>query len=725
MNKLKSRFNRQLSVLSAVLMLFGSFFIQSCSEDQVEEQPFLREFEESKLISFDEIDKMTQSTIEGEMIEEDDEAEFTGRTAYSTDFERRLYDFSAEVTRGANTGLMLEGSLRTRFTFYHSHYTIIRGRFITPDGRKGFLRGAIVSDGTVYLIFKAPGVGLIYGIGHEYDNGKLEGSFYLLGSNNRGLWEANLTDTIIPNKTIVDILVEDDRFETLVGAVVGADLAATLASEGPFTVFAPTDEAFAQLEAIPEGDVLKEVLLYHVLSGKFKLSKLLRKGAVTTIQGEEVTISIDEDNNIVLNDVVKLVQSNIKGTNGIIHVINAVLIPPSFTESNTIVDIAVGADNLTTLVSALQQADLVSALQGEGPFTVFAPTNNAFAALDALPEGDILKEVLLYHVASGNFDAATLLNKGVITTLQGEKVTIRQDVNGDVVLNDCVKVSVANIEASNGIIHIIDAVLIPNSFLPSIVDIAAGNSDFTTLVGALQAADLVGALQGEGPFTVFAPTNAAFDMLSSIPGGDALTEVLLYHVASGRKSADALLQAGKVTTLQGQDVTVELTESGDVVLNGMIRVIAADIKASNGIIHVIDAVLLPKPELGTIADIALATPQLSNLVGALVDADLVETLQGPGQFTVFAPLNSAFEALSAIPEGDALKEILLYHVVSGKFKSGRLVSLGEVETLQGGEIEIEKLDDNTIVINDEVKIVKRNIKASNGIIHLIDAVLIP
>jgi len=705
--------------------LLGLLMLVSCSEDPSVEQPPFKQFEESEIISFDEINQLTQDIIEGELLDDESSDQINGRTSSSgISIERRFYDFNAEVALGDNVGLTLEGHLNTKFTFYHALFTIIRGSFVTSDGERGRLRGAMVSDGIVYLIFEAPGLGTIYGVGREDEDGGLIGSFNLVGTNNFGNWEAELTRTVIPDKTIVDILAEDGRFNSLVGAVTDAGLAETLSGPGPFTVLAPTDDAFAKLESIPEGDLLKEILLYHVLDGNFKTARLLRREITETLQGEGVKVSVDADRNIVINDKVKLLQANIKGTNGFIQIIDAVLIPPSFTDPD-IVDIAVSDENLSTLVSALGQAELVETLQGEGPFTVFAPTNDAFAMLDALPEGDALKEVLLYHVASGEFDAESLLEKGTITTIQGEEVTVRQNAQGEVILNDHVKVTTANIKASNGIIHVIDAVLIPNSFLDSIVEIAVATPELSALVGALQQANLVGALEGEGPFTVFAPTNDAFEIFNSVPLGEALADILLYHVVPGRLTADQLLEQGSVETLQGGDISIDMADNGDVVLNDFIKVSIANIKASNGIIHVIDAVLLPIPEAGTIVEIASLDPELSTLVGALTSAGLADVLNGTDKFTVFAPTNDAFAALESIPDGEALVNVLLYHVVSGKFDLNRLVSFGEITTLEGTDITLERLSDRSVLLNGSIKVVTRDVHASNGIIHIIDGVLIP
>ncbi|WP_299216017.1 fasciclin domain-containing protein [uncultured Aquimarina sp.] len=712
------------------LCLFVTSLLVSCQTDNNEldqSNPEQIEFEESKIISFDEIEEMTQNIIDGELAEpENDEEAFD--TSKSTRFdisrERRVYDFSATINSGAGAGTDIEGELRLNFTLYHASFTIVRGNLILPDGTRARTRGAIVSDGIVYLIINPPGRSLIFGIGRVDTEGNLQGGFRIFGNGGigRGDWNAELIETVFPDKTIVDLIVEDGRFTSLVGALQATDLVAPLSGEGPFTVFAPTDEAFAALEEVPGLEVLKQILLYHVASGRFNTAELLIEEMITTLQGEDVKVSLNENNEIVINDTVKLLSANIGGSNGVIQIIDTVLIPPSFQPLPSIVEIAVATPELSTLVGALQAANLVDTLNGDGPFTVFAPTNAAFDALDAIPAGDALTEVLLYHVAAGKFTAEDLLAGQTVTTAQGDEVTI-EIINGEVFLNSSIKVSIADIEASNGIVHVIDGVLLPPADLQSIVEIAVDTPELSTLVGALQAANLVDTLNGDGPFTVFAPTNAAFDALDAIPAGDALTEVLLYHVAAGKFTAEDLLAGQTVTTVQGDEVAIDMID-GEVFLNGNVKVSIADIEASNGIVHVIDGVLLPPADLQSIVEIAVATPELSTLVGALQVADLVDTLNGEGPFTVFAPTNDAFDALEAIPAGDALTEVLLYHVAAGKFTADDLLTGQTVTTVQGDEVTIEMIN-GEVFLNEIIRVDIANIEASNGIVHVINGVLIP
>ena len=192
------------------------------------------------------------------------------------------------------------------------------------------------------------------------------------------------------SQTIVDIAVADGRFQTLVAALQAADLVGALSGEGPFTVFAPTDDAFAKL---PDGTVealledipaLTDILLYHVVSGAVLAEDVVMLDSAETLLGESVAIRV-EGGMVYVNDA-QVVITDIVADNGVIHVIDSVLLPPQEEVSNTIVDIAVADGRFTTLVTALQEAELVETLSGEGPFTVFAPTDDAFGKL---PEGTL------------------------------------------------------------------------------------------------------------------------------------------------------------------------------------------------------------------------------------------------------------------------------------------------------------------------------------------------
>jgi len=268
-----------------------------------------------------------------------------------------------------------------------------------------------------------------------------------------------------------------------------------------------------------------------------------------------------------------------------------------------IVDIASANPDFSTLVAALTKADLVSSLQGNGPFTVFAPTNAAFtelfadlgvSGLDDL-SAEALKPILLYHVL-GVKVLSSGLTDGYVNTLSSgpDQTKISLEVNKqNVKLNGSASITAADFLASNGVIHVLDKVLLP----PTIVGLAIDNPAFSILVEAVVKADLVGTLSGTGPFTVFAPTNTAFQDLFAALGVSGIADltkeqlipILLYHVVSGNVQSDQLT-TGDVSTLNG-DLSVNVGSS--VTLNGTTHVVIANVQGTNGVVHAIDKVLLP------------------------------------------------------------------------------------------------------------------------------------
>ncbi|MGQ9813739.1 MAG: fasciclin domain-containing protein [Candidatus Roseilinea sp.] len=274
-------------------------------------------------------------------------------------------------------------------------------------------------------------------------------------------------------KDIVDTAVAAGSFKTLAAALEAAGLIETLKGPGPFTVFAPTDEAFAKLPAGTVEDLLKPenkdkliaVLTYHVVPGKLMAADVVKLTEATTVQGGKIAIKVD-GGKVMVNDAT-VTQADIEASNGVIHVIDTVILPP--TEMKDIVDTAVAAGSFKTLAAALEAAGLIETLKGPGPFTVFAPTDEAFAKLPAGTVEDLLKPenkdkliaVLTYHVVPGKLMAADVVKLTEATTVQGGKIAIKVD-GGKVMVNDAT-VTQADIEASNGVIHVIDTVILPPS----------------------------------------------------------------------------------------------------------------------------------------------------------------------------------------------------------------------------------------------------------------------
>ncbi len=268
---------------------------------------------------------------------------------------------------------------------------------------------------------------------------------------------------------IVDTAISAGSFKTLVAAVQAAGLVDTLKGAGPFTVFAPTDEAFAKLPAgtvesllKPENKAkLQAILTYHVVAGKVLAADVVKLSGAKTVQGQQLDIQVA--NGKVSVDGANIVKTDIETSNGVIHVIDSVLLPAD----KDIVDTAVAAGSFKTLVAAVKAAGLVDTLKSTGPFTVFAPTDEAFAKL---PEGtvanllkpenkDKLIAILTYHVVAGKVMASDVVKIASAKTVNGKSAAVTVSDAG--VMIDKAKVIATDIETSNGVIHVIDSVILP------------------------------------------------------------------------------------------------------------------------------------------------------------------------------------------------------------------------------------------------------------------------
>jgi uncharacterized surface protein with fasciclin (FAS1) repeats len=364
-------------------------------------------------------------------------------------------------------------------------------------------------------------------------------------------------------------------------------------------------------------------------------------------------------------NVTNVTATDLSGSNGVIHVIDRVMLPADVDPGmllkgtakapamQTIVGIAAGNENFSTLVTAIKAAGLAETLSGDGPFTVFAPTNAAFAAL---PEGLVaalvkpenkatLQKILTYHVVSGNLKAADVVagiksGNGTLkaATVAGSDFNVMLDM-GKVKIKDgkgnVTNVTATDLSGSNGVIHVIDRVMLPADvdpgmllkgkamemtkknvtraadMGPTIASIASGNENFSTLTAALGAAGLVETFDAIGEYTVFAPTNDAFNKLPdgivatlTTTAKDQLKTILAYHVVPAVISSEDLVAAIKANrnyylmqTLGNQTIVATIKDGKVQIIdpNGnRSTVIMTDVKASNGVIHAIDTVILPR-----------------------------------------------------------------------------------------------------------------------------------
>ena len=477
--------------------------------------------------------------------------------------------------------------------------------------------------------------------------------------------EFALTETVtLPN--IPATAVSTGEHTSLVAALAHANLVGVLSGDGPYTVFAPTDSAFEEIgsnlsdyDTDEENETLAKILSYHVAMGSVMSSEFEDGMEINSLIQEPITVNIYGQGAVVLNGESSVTTADVETSNGIIHIIDKVLIPPSMSPDTpsegeicynmdthtvdltkteeTCEDMWVAAVDIpttaaattihTSLVAAIAKANLTETLKGEGPFTVFAPSDAAFTeagiSLDDL-DADTLANILTYHVVSGKVMSTNLSNGMMATALNGGTLVFSIS-EGNVSVNGA-NVILANVPVSNGVIHVIDKVMIPpageicydpvshtvdvsktadtcdKSWIPS-VDIpttAAATTIHTSLVAALEKANLTTTLRGQGPFTVFAPTDEAFtaaginlDDYDTDEKISALADILLMHVVSGKVMSSDLTDGMEATALSSDKLSFMI---GDTVSVNDATVIIVDVPVSNGVIHVIDKVLMPIKE---------------------------------------------------------------------------------------------------------------------------------
>ncbi|GAB2989477.1 fasciclin domain-containing protein [Psychrosphaera aestuarii] len=573
-----------------------------------------------------------------------------------------------------------------------------------------------------------------------------------------------------PVSTIVDVAVADGNFTTLVTALQTTGLDVTLSDvDATFTVFAPTDDAFALLgedtinALLADADALSNILTYHVINGQVAASAALNAVGteVEMVNGDFVGLSLDGDDLLV--NTATVVTTDIQTDNGIIHVIDAVLIPPTAKGNPTsnIVETAVADGRFTTLVAALEATQLDTVLADpDAVFTVFAPTDAAFEMVGEeniallLDNPNVLASILLQHVVAGiEVDSVTAytLNGTEATTAAQVGIPVGINSSSDVITFGGANVVIKDVYASNGVIHVIDAVVIGDVELPeppmSLVDVAIENGNFTTLVAALQATGLDVTLGDfDTNYTVFAPNDDAFAKLPEgtvdalLADTEKLSDILLYHVLSGRIMSDAAITAAQtsgnqVATANTDALALSYVDSSLYVNNSLVT--ATDVMADNGVIHVVDTVLMPPVDAGepteSIVDVAVADERFTTLVDALTAANLVDTLANEeATFTVFAPTNDAFDKIDSaelsalLANTEALREVLLQHVIGGEVNSVAAYAANgrTVPTASGNEISVSIDPTSRMLQFGGANVIITDIYTTNGIIHVIDTVVL-
>ncbi|XP_078698491.1 transforming growth factor-beta-induced protein ig-h3-like isoform X1 [Branchiostoma floridae x Branchiostoma belcheri] len=636
--------------------------------------------------------------------------------------------------------------------------------------------------------------------------------------------------------TIDDFVSNNDRFATLRTAITAAGLSEMIQGEGPFTLFAPTNEAFNKIppetlnRILGDADSLDALLKYHILDSGFCSAFITRRHKLRTMEGSRVNVSCgrgEVGDEFRVNQEVKIVESDIVTDNGIIHVIDSVLIP------NAAKNVAEMSQSVAppAINEYLSSSGIIDEMAEGGPWTILAPTDQAFEALPADVQSRLAtdtafqKEIIGRHIVEGQLTGRKLIQGQDLRAIDGD-TTLRTSLYRKTFCIDNACAYKGDHEANNGAVILIDRVLMPAE--GSLWDLIDKDGSFSTLKTAIQTAGLVDVFKNPAVFTVFAPTNEAFENLPAgaldelLANSEDLANLLQYHVIGQMWHRKAMRPNIKYRLPSVQGEKLELVRAKDeesneyvVTINGKAKITQGETLASNGLLHVIDQVLVPGqkgrngaagagegegnnlisvingagetveggaggegsvsvsvggggggeggsvivgggegasnvvtgdggprvikvtsrvtlPGSGpSIWDSIDQDADFSILKSAISTAQLEEMLDRPGTYTFFAPTDRAFNALpeNALPNllanPEQLSEILEYHVVENVLNS-KAVSPGvaiPLATLQGGQVTVRNV--NGVVTVNSATVERADLINTNGIIHVIDKVLIP
>jgi transforming growth factor-beta-induced protein len=601
----------------------------------------------------------------------------------------------------------------------------------------------------------------------------------------------HLIDTVIEAKvtSLLNVTATTPILSTLLSLANQQGLGPTLSSvatKNALTVIAPANTAFTTLSTskplfynwlnnTKNTASLTSVLTYHVIPSGVFAYQLVEGQKVTTVNGQNVTVSLTGGAKFIdsKGNAASVTLADVAAYNGVAHVVDTVLLPTTPYDSLKDINATAGATaDLSTLASAITTAGLAAALSNTtGPYTVFAPKNSAFAKfpVGAITDVTDLANTLKYHVISGRFYASNLAATQTVTTLFGDTITITKDANG-VKINGYATVTTPDVDCTNGVVHVIDTVIETNNMTIAKAATSTGSTGSNALSSLLSFVGTAGLTSSfttaSSTYTLLAPINSAFVAFHKTNIGSWYTNskwvptqlagLLLNHVVGSTVFSSALTNNQLVNTLAGAG-QLKVSISGSTVMfsaqnssSGTVTV--ADIPSYKGVVHIIDGVLIPNPPTGyptkDIAGNAVATADLSTLVTQLTTAGLVSAVSEPnGPYTVLAPVNDAFSAISSTLAGlsaDKVSTVLQYHVIKNDINAnGRLYAPdlsykgdfvnGSTYTTYNGLALTCLIDTSTTPPTVSflsssgivAKVLTANVDSTNGVVHIIDTVLIP
>ncbi|XP_015270287.1 PREDICTED: periostin isoform X1 [Gekko japonicus] len=504
--------------------------------------------------------------------------------------------------------------------------------------------------------------------------------------------------------------------------------------EGPgsYTFFAPSNEAWDLLDREIHSGLIENVnielynALHNHMVNKRLLTKDLRNGLTVVSMYNDQNLHINHyPNGVVTVNCARIIHGNQIATNGVVHVIDRVLTPVG----NTIQDVIEAEDDLSSLRAAAIASGVMDTLGQPGHYTLFAPTNEAFAklprgVLERIMSDKVASEALMkFHVLNTLQCSEAIMGGGVFDTLEGNTVEVGCD-GESLTVNGVKMVSRKDIVTTNGVIHLVDQVMIPDSAKQVIELGGPQQATFTDLVGQL---GLAAALRPEEEYTLLAPVNGAFSEDTLTMDQRILKLILQNHILKVKIGLNELYNGQFLETLGGKKLRVFVYRTAVCIENScMIR---GSKEGRNGFIHVFREIIQPAEK--TLYEVLRSDKRFSTFLSLVKAADLEDILSQEGAWTLFVPTNDAFKGLTEqekqtlINDVNALRNILLYHLTRGVFiGSGFEPGVTNIlKSIQGGKLYLKVVNDSLLV--NELKSKESDLMATNGVIHVVDKLLYP
>ncbi|XP_030419639.1 periostin isoform X2 [Gopherus evgoodei] len=501
---------------------------------------------------------------------------------------------------------------------------------------------------------------------------------------------------------------------------------------GSFTFFSPSNEAWELLDREIHSNLIDNVnielynALHNHMVNKRMLTKDLKNGLTLVSMYNDQQLLINHyPNGVVTVNCARIIHGNQIATNGVVHVIDRVLTPVG----NTIQEFLEAEDDVSSLRAAAITSGVLDTLGKPGHYTLFAPTNEAF---EKLPRGilerimgdKVASEALMkFHILNTLQCSEAIMGGAVYETLEGSTIEVGCD-GESLTVNGVKMTNRKDIVTSNGVIHLIDHVLIPNS-AKQVIELAGDQQ--TTFTDLLAQLGLTSSLRPEGQYTLLAPLNGAFSDDTLRMDLRLLKLIMQNHILKVKIGLNELYNGQKVETLGGKRLRIFVYRTAVCIENScMVR---GSKEGRNGIIHIFRQII--KPAEKSLREVLKNDKRFSIFLNLVKDADLDDVLSQPGEWTLFVPTNEAFKGLTdeekeiLRSDKNALRTILLYHLTKGIYiGSGFEPGVTNIlKTIQGSKLFLKTVND-TLLVN-EVKSKESDLMATNGVIHVIDKLLYP